>query len=181
MRNLFILSMMSLLIGCGTTGTGAPSDDKLDQEEVSSTESEVQEEDFIYRLVTEKEEYDQGSDVQVYAELEYVGDEDSVEITHAASPFYFPIYEVSREYDIGYSMNEPLLTTVLKKGEPLREEYTGSGGFSGEDSEEFKEFIQQVMDGDFPKGFYEVHGYTNFNYKEQNYQLDTKVQFKLKN
>ena len=43
--------------------------------------------DFVYRLVSEKEEYGQGDQVQVYGELEYIGEEDEITIGHAASAF----------------------------------------------------------------------------------------------
>ncbi|MFD2638816.1 hypothetical protein [Piscibacillus salipiscarius] len=174
---LVLLGIAVMLTACGASTD--PSDGKLNEREVIGTESEVQEDDFIYRLVTEKAAYEDGSEVKIYAELEYVGDQAQVKITHAASPFFFPMKELTREYEIGYGMNEPLLSTVLKKGEPLREEYNGSGGFSGQDSSAFKEFIQEVMDGDFPKGFYEVYGYADFNYNEQKYNIETQVQFKV--
>ncbi|MGP4071178.1 hypothetical protein ACTWQB_01325 [Piscibacillus sp. B03] len=175
---LVLIGFVMVLAACGTTGS-APSDDELSQYEVKETESEVQEGDFVYRLVTEKGEYEGGSNVSIYAELEYVGDQNQVEITHAESPFIFPIHEVTREYDIGFAMNEPLLSTVLEKGEPLRKEYTASGGFSSQDPDEYVEFMQEVMDGDFPKGFYEVNGYADFNYNEQKYEIQTQVQFKV--
>lgn len=178
MKKIFVLlGIAMMLTACGTSTD--PSAGTLNEYKVKETESEIQDGDFVYRLVTEKPEYDDGSKVKIYAELEYVGDQDQVEITHAASPFFFPMIERTREFEIGYGMNEPLLSTVLKKGEPLREEYNGSGGFSDQDSSEYKEFIQKIMDGDFPKGFYAVNGYANFNYNEQKYNIGTEIQFKV--
>ncbi|RPF51037.1 hypothetical protein [Aquisalibacillus elongatus] len=175
---MMLISVLVVMVGCGQS-TGAPSDGELNQREVKNTTSEVQDGDFIYRLVTEKSEYDDGKDVSIYAELEYVGEQDSVEISHAASPFNFPMYEATRDYEIGYAMNEPLLTTTLERGEPIREEYQGSGGYSHDDPGEYIEFMNRIIDGDFPKGFYEVNGHADFNYNEQEYKIKADVQFKV--
>ena len=71
--------------------------------------------DFVYRLVSEKEKYERGDQVQVYGELEYIGEKDEITIGHAASAFYFPMKELTRDYNISYAMNEPYITTKLKR------------------------------------------------------------------
>ena len=80
-----------------------------------TTTAEVIEGDFIYRLVSEEAQYSEDDMVDVYAELEYIGELDEVTISHAASPFYFPMVEETRDYKIDYAMNEPLLYSTLIK------------------------------------------------------------------
>ena len=74
---------------------------------------------FVYRLSTEKDVYDEFGDTAIFAELMYVGEKNSIDIYHAASPFYFPLEERTRGFEIDYAMDDPLLTALLIKGEPL--------------------------------------------------------------
>jgi hypothetical protein len=106
---------------------------KLSEYEVDNIVDERIEGDFIYRLVTEKREYIKGESIKMYAELDYNGESQEITIFHASSPFHFPIVENVRNITIGYAMTQPLAKTTLIKGKPIREEYSGSGGFSGED------------------------------------------------
>ncbi|ACX63120.1 hypothetical protein GYMC10_0820 [Paenibacillus sp. Y412MC10] len=156
----FILMLM--LTGCakqelqGADPTG-PSLNKA----ARGSQAEITDGDFVYRLVSEKEEYEQGDQVQVYGELEYIGKEDEITIGHAASAFYFPMKELTRDYNISYAMNEPYITTKLKKGEPLREYYKIGGGYDSRDDKKFKDFIHSLKDG-FPGGRYVVYGSADF-------------------
>lgn len=154
-----------LLASCGAQGkgqTGSGNSDSVNDEVTNSSSAEATEGDFVYRLVSEKEQYGAGEAVALYAELEYLGDEEEVTIYHAASPFYFPITEKTRGYEIGYMMEEPLVTTTLKKGEPVREEYKRSGGFSEQDEKDYVDFIKSFLENGFPAGHYVVDGYANF-------------------
>jgi hypothetical protein len=83
--------------------------------------------DFVYRLVSEKSVYADGVRVEYYAELEYVGEEQKIEIADTASPFSFPMKEKTRGFEIGSKMSQPRIVTILKKGEPLRKQYKGGG------------------------------------------------------
>lgn len=134
--------------------------------------------DFIYRLVTEKEHYDEGENVKIYAELEYIGEEDKVEITHGSSPFLFPMTETTRDYEIAYAVNLPGESTTLKKGEPMRQEYRGGGSYAEHDKEEYKVFMKQ----DFPSGHYIVNGYADFHLAdkakdEEKYIIEAQIEF----
>ncbi|RBW68845.1 hypothetical protein DS031_14890 [Bacillus taeanensis] len=139
--------------------------------------AEVTEGDFVYRLVSEKEIYQDSEDVKLYAELEYVGDQEEIKIYHAASPFYFPIVEKTRNYNIEYAMNEPLLTTTLEKGKPFREEYRGGGAYGSQDEQDYVEFMKDFMENGFPVGEYTVNGFADF-FIEAN-EHDKKAEEKL--
>lgn len=137
---------------------------ELDTENaIYPSEASTEGDDFKYRLYTEKDVYDEFGDTAIFAELTYVGDEESIEIYHAASPFYFPIEETTSGFEIDYPMNEPLIATTLEKDEPLREKYTFSGGYSDQDDEEYAAFIQTIAEKGFPEGSYVVHGSVQFH------------------
>lgn len=178
---VFLFVFIFVLTGCSNNET----------QQLASTqkvvEKEVTEGDFIYRLVTEKTEYVENEPVNIYAELEYIGPKDEIEIFHAASPFSFPIVEKTRGFEIDYVMEQPLLRTTLIKGEPLRKDYMGSGGYGSEDEKEYVEFIKRVMKKKFPTGQYVVNGMADFfvitNEKtdeKKEYQIKSTIHFKVK-
>lgn len=78
-------------------------------------------------------------------------------------------------------MDEPLLSTTLNKGEPLREEYSKSGGFSEQEDPEYVRFMKKFFKGDgFPPGQYEIDGGANFFVEEEeklDYALEAQVDF----
>ncbi|WP_339213836.1 hypothetical protein [Solibacillus sp. FSL W8-0372] len=176
-----------ILFGCQQSN-----DKKLDNEvsytDKLETQAEVTEGDFTYRLVTEKAEYSENEPIKIYAELEYTGDKGEIEIFHAASPFSFPMVETTRNYEIEYAMDMPLLSKTLVKGEPLRGEYVGSGGYSSEDQNEYQDFMKQIMNKEFPAGYYVVNGIADFDIRvsegtesEEKYQLEAQVGFSVIN
>lgn len=150
-----------------------------DNQPVSEIRKEITEGDFIYRLVSEKEEYVENGPVGIYAELEYIGDKEEINIYHAASPFFFPMVEKTRDFEIDYAMNEPLLRTTLVKGEPLREDYIASGGYSLEDEEEYISFVKSIVKSEFPAGEYVVDGAAVF-YIITNEETDEKIEYNIK-
>lgn len=181
-----MLAMIFTVTACGTSES-LPSTSGGEGKELT-TKQEVTDGDFVYRLVTEKAQYDKDEDVILYAELEYIGDDESIKIYHAASPFYFNIYEKTRDYYISYAMNEPLIETELKKDEPLREDYRKSGAYSEHDDKKYVDFMKEFWQGKhFPTGEYEVEGLADFfiyadEKKEEtkNYRIKAEVAFKVK-
>lgn len=161
-RATCILIPALALIACGVDEPLKQPADDLTDITVNSAQSDAVQGDFIYRLISEKEQYTEGEEIKMYAELEYNGVQENIEISHAASPFHFPLYEETREYAVEYAMNEPLLTTRLTKGEPLKEYYSGSGGYSAEEDDAYIEFVQRIMEKEFPPGYYKVDGFANF-------------------
>lgn len=188
MSVLLLLMCTMMLTACGdknkpnADSPQAPANQNVD--EVPSSK-EVKDGDFVYRLVAETAEDQAAGSVKLYAELEYVGDQDEVTITHAMSPFYFPMKETTRGYDISYMMEEPLITTTLKKGEPLREQYRVSGGYSADqDPKDYIQFIKDFTANGFLPGRYEVNGFADFNYlvgdKSEPHKLSATVAFTVK-
>jgi hypothetical protein len=179
---LLLFGVIFVLSGCNSTENKPRSNSNT----VLESKQEIREGDFVYRLFTEKEQYDEDGSVKITAELEYVGDKEKIEIFHAASPFSFPMFEKTRNYHIDYPMNEPLLSTIIVKGTPLRKEYTGgAGGYSMEDDKEFVNFMKKIMDEKFPTGEYEVNGVASFFVKtdtvenQKSYMLKAQIGFRV--
>ena len=155
------------------------------KQDVLDNKNEVIEGDFIYRLVSEKDDYVENEQLKLYAELEYTGDMEKIEISHAASPFFFPMVEKTRNYEMDYMMNEPLIHTTLIKGEPLREEYSPRGGYGSKDDKEYIEFMKRIMNSKFPIGHYVVNGGANFHVldadtgEEKKIKLNATIEFKV--
>ena len=164
---LFIVTTI-LLVGCQQNEGMSTKENGLKADETILTTSETQKGDFIYRISSEQGQYQEGEPIVINAELEYVGDLAQIDISHAASPFYFSMKEATRNYDIPYAMNQPLIVTTLVKGDPLKTTFPGSGGYSEEDSADYKNFMKQMMSGDFLEGFYIVNGSAQFDIVETN-------------
>ncbi|QPC45625.1 hypothetical protein [Mangrovibacillus cuniculi] len=184
MKKLLLLMLLTLILtACGTTSTGSSQTPPSAEEPVKEVRAEVTEGDFIYRLVSEKNVYKEGEPWEFYAELEYVGELDEVEIGHAASPFYFDMVETTRGYQIGYPMDEPYIVTTLKRNEPYRENGYVGGGYSEHDSEEYVEFMKSLMNDEYPHGHYVINGATDFYLhdesvsEKQNVRLEAVVEF----
>ena len=162
-RFLFLLVYISILTACRTAEKNDANHQPRPTKPLPPAETKVVKGDFIYRLFTEKDVYDIFGDTAIFAELTYIGDQASIDISHAASPFYFPLEERTRGISIDYPMNEPLIVTTLKKDEPLRARYSFAGGNSENDDEKIIEFIQTLINEGFPKGEYIIHGSAEFN------------------
>lgn len=180
-----------MFISIGLFGCQQNDNENVDNEPSETqpldTKAEVLEEDFVYRLVTEKAEYGKNEPIKIYAELEYTGGKEEIEIFHSASPFSFPMIETTRNYEIGYGMDQPLLSTKLLKGEPLRAEYSGSGGYDSKDKKEYIDFMRQIMNQEFPEGRYVVNGIADFyiianeeTEQEKKYIIKANVEFRVK-
>ena len=179
-----IILLPFLLTACNTDEENDSNPSDLGNYTVSNSQAEVREGDFVYRLVAEQEEFEAGGPVSMYAELEYTGEQENIEIFHAASPFFFPLYEKTRDYNIDSFMAEPLISTTLTKGQPLREEYSGRGGYFGEDDQKYKDFIDSIVKGEFPAGYYEAEGYASFytedaNSLQEDYKIPAHIDFKV--
>ena len=82
---LFVL----ILSGCSTNNEEAILAE-LENYDVQSVKDKVTAGDFIYRLITEKEEYSSSKDVKMYAELEYIGERIKSRFSMRHLLFIFP-------------------------------------------------------------------------------------------
>lgn len=182
MRWMIFTCSLFLLASCGTAEENGNTAANIDDFTVSTPTAETAEDDFIYRLVAETETFTAGGPVNIYAELEYTGEQDTIGIFHAASPFHFPMHEKTRDYAVDYFMEEPLIQTTLVKGQPYREKYGPAGGYSQEDAQEYKDFIDNIVDGHFPEGYYVMDGVADFYTEEPvqtDYNIKAQIDFKV--
>ncbi|MGG3891443.1 hypothetical protein [Metabacillus fastidiosus] len=84
-------------------------------------------------------------------------------------------------------MDVPLLSTTLVKDEPLRKEYYRSGGYGSADAEDYVDFMNHIMNNEFPAGHYIVNGSANFflltneeTKEEKKYNMKAQIEFKVK-
>ena len=138
--------------------------------------------DFTYYIeVLNSDHFKEGEIITIQAYLEYTGDQDEIVISHAASPFYYDLEELTRGYKIDYPMNQPHLLTTLKKGDRLTSTYQISGGYSDQDEEDYINFMRQFLNGSFPVGTYAVRGYAKFTVEGENEEkeLPAKIVFEV--
>ncbi|MGM0883833.1 MAG: hypothetical protein ACQEXQ_22715 [Bacillota bacterium] len=182
---LIIISAIAFVLA-GCSGDPMVDGQNIVRKAQIGPKAEVVEDDFVYRLVSEKSVYAEGERVELYAELEYVGEEQEIEIAHAASPFSFPMKEKTRGFEIGYMMELPRIVTTLKKGVPLREQYKGGGGYGSQDPKDYVDFIKAVAEasrkGSLPSGEYEVAGGAEFeplsgSIKNEDIHMNAKIEF----
>ena len=83
-RATCILIPALALIACGVDEPLKQPADDLTDITVNSAQSDAVQGDFIYRLISEKEQYTEGEEIKMYAELEYNGVQENIEISHAA-------------------------------------------------------------------------------------------------
>lgn len=159
---IFLLALIFTLTACGTKTNTASGNPQQSPGALPPPDSEIREEDFVYRLFTEKDVYDTFGGTAIFAELTYIGNQTSIDIYHSASPFYFPLEERTRGIEVDYAMNEPLITTTLTKNVPFRQKYSFAGGYSEDDGEKYVSFIKTLMNEGFPEGEYIIHGTAKF-------------------
>lgn len=178
-----LYSLLILILFLTLAGCNAIEDNSLQKQETQGMEKEVREKEFIYRLVTEKNDYSEGSSPEVYAELEYVGDKEKIQIFHSTSPFSFFVTEVTRDFKIDYPIADEGIITTLYKGVPFREKYKGgAGSYSFDDDEEYLLFFEQISKGEFPIGQYQIQGSVNFSistYEGEKYYLTEQIEFTI--
>lgn len=182
---LFITSLVLFATGCGLD---APPDHDSQEPAVVQSEDVVAQDDFTFRLVSKQAQYKQGEEVQLYGEIEYTGDQEEITISHSSSAILFPMTEETTGYEIGYAVNDIGLSTTLKRGEPYREQFQKSGGYSADqDPDDYVQFIKNFLDrDDFPAGSYVVRAFTDFSVNSKNeaaaqkrFNLEAAIRFEV--
>ena len=116
--------------------------------------------DFIMTLNTDRRTYRAADVIRIWGTLEYVGDQDAIEIWHACP---FMIFSISGggEIDVGWNLggfvSDILASSVLERGRVYHFEYQKSGGFdpSGPMAEFWENFFKEE-DLRLPPGEYTV-------------------------
>ena len=179
---LVMLSSVYFLAGCGTDREDVNGNiSKTSIEMVTFSESE--EDDFTFRLKSEKEQYKEGEPLDIVAELTYSGEEDIV-IGHGGSWVALITTNVSKDYHFGSAMIEPYIGTPIPSGETITTPYAFSGGtyHEGDTGEPFSdEEFKRMTEGDFPPGVYKIEAVTEFviEGEEKRYNLTGEIIFEV--
>lgn len=172
-----MLAMFTLLLSaCGTTDVSPKSTTPLPPSEI-----EVKEGDFIYKLYTEKDVYDEYGDISIYAELTYVG-EKTIEVVHGDPLLSFSLEERTRNVKVDMLIREIGMTTRLKKGETITKRYDVTKGHVFEDDKASMEFFNTVKSKGLPHGEYDIHGSADFFFDEEgkHYNIEGVIGFTVK-
>lgn len=174
-KAFLLIFILITLVACGTA--------KQDDEQIFSKDKKGITDDFIFQLKSEKDTYTLNEPLQIYAELEYVGESDEITIYHAGSPFILELKELNNNFDFGYAMDTPLLNTQLKKRDPFRIPYSFSGGYNEFSPDDYVQFVKKLMDGKFPIGRYVISGRTDFyietDESKQTYNMEQSIEFEV--
>lgn len=181
---LIFMIIIPLFIVAGCRSSNQINKSDLDELEVKNTTDESTQGDFVFRLVSEKEEYEADEEnVKLSGEIEYVGDDEKVTIDHASSAILFNMKEEVRDYEIGFGVDDIDLSTDLEQGVPYREDYEKSVGYAQDDPSGYKRFMkdfQDADDSDFPPGYYVVEGETDFFTNDgEEINIEATIDFKV--
>ncbi|MBD1222014.1 hypothetical protein [Virgibacillus halodenitrificans] len=183
---VLVLMLVLLIAGCSTS-------DKIDSKELEKFEvkkktDETVQDDFLFRLVSKKDQYKKGEKIILYGEIVYKGDKEEVNINHASSAIFFNIREETRGYEIGYAVKDIRLTTTLHRlGSPYQKQYTKNIGYNPEnETQDYEQFTDDFLNNDgFPTGYYKVKGQTDFSLssegelEQKKFNMEAAIDFKV--
>jgi hypothetical protein len=142
--------------------------------------AETSDDNFRIILYSEKDVYTDTEEVDIWATIEYIGSEDSIDI-YSGEPYAGFTVESDGVTFISTLFLTLLKTTTIQKGDvhefPLRK----AGGFSedDEDADFWRDFYSEEKML-FPKGEYQLTFFTGFYIKTRSdYQLSTEYQFEV--
>lgn len=125
---------------------------------------------FEIKIYTDKQDNKQGEPVICYATAEYVGDSGSITI-YSGDPLVGFGLKDGKYFDGDYCVNDVLITTQFKKGEPVKYGFVKSGGWSSDDpnAEFYNQFYseKQLI---LPPGDYTITAAINGFFNEDDYE-----------
>jgi hypothetical protein len=99
--------------------------------------------------------------------MTYVGEQEQIEIWHAADYFYWTIKDEAKGFYLEGVMPLPLISTTLVQGEPDRREYIKTGGWGEDDPDaDFWEAFFSEEKLYLPSGTYTVQVTARFSVAE---------------
>lgn len=147
---VFLLATVLLLAaaGCqhqqsqgqsGAEGSESPADESTTQISAEATEN-----DFCLKLFADKDTYRSDEAIQIWATLEYVGDEDTITIWHGEPYVVFSITD-GADFNTGGVVEDILTSTELQKGRQYHFDYVKSGGYdaTAPDADFWNQFYQE--------------------------------------
>lgn len=176
---IVLLAIVLLLSACGMTDKPVENVQQAFQEK--EVISEVSNEIFTLKLISEKLNYKVGEELQIRAELTYKGEE-PITIGHGGSWIHLATTNLTKDYQFGSAMIEPYITTPIPPGETIIQQYKFSGGtyYDGAPGAKYsEEEFKEMGDMNFPVGEYKIEGLTDFHIDGEgnNIKLKTEVIF----
>lgn len=140
---------------------------------------------FKISIYTDKNEYKAGEEIICRAIVEYIGEGDGV-VIYSSDPLVGFALKDDKYFDGGYAVEDVLISTEFKKGEPVTYQFSKSGGWSGEDENaRFYEEFYSEKELKLPPGEYEILAaidgfFDQEDYQSSKYELKASVKVTVK-
>ncbi|AOT71441.1 hypothetical protein [Geosporobacter ferrireducens] len=153
-------------------------------QEAENTEYQVflaEDKNFKVKTFINKLQFTENEEINIYSTIEYIGDEDSINIW-SGEPYFHHIIFSGEEYFNESLTLDLLKETVLKKGEIYTIPFSKSGGYSADDPKaEFWKQYYSEKELKLPKGKYSFIASTAFSLdEEQKQRVELKTEFTVK-
>lgn len=184
-RIIIVLMILALITGCNMNSEIQDGDIKEDSEldYTGETMMNISNEDDLFKLTVyiDKLQYKPNEVINMYSTLEYIGDEQSIDIWSGRPYFKYIIFDGTNYFceDIQLDILEK---NTLVKGKIYTFPFVKSGGYSEDDPD--KEFWQEYYKDKelkLPKGEYQVTAYCDFSFNDEIPfdEYSNKVEFKI--
>lgn len=176
---MIFLSILIFIAGCGTSN--AIDRNLLDEYEVKQTFDEVAHGDYTLRLASENSVYQEGDNVNMFAEIIYNGDEEEVTISHSEYAIYFTLHEQIRDYHIYTAIREIGMQSTVSEREPYRVDYDKQAVYSlDEEIDGYDAFVEDFINrDDYPSGYYVVTATAMFHDGVDHREWSAEIEFKV--
>lgn len=195
MKNVILTILLTLLVltGCGkstndimpltpvASNTISNSTVDLDSFSIVRSNSDFK---FKVNLYLDKLEYKSTDKIELFATLEYIGEQESITVWHGLPYFHFYITD-GKNFNTGGITHTILTSTTLKKEEVYFFPYVKNGGFSEDDPDaDFWRGFYRQKDLYLPRGTYKVTASTAFSLDKDEekgkYSNSVEVEIKVK-
>lgn len=175
---ILLFIFMIPLSGCGSAHD--VNEDDLSQYEVQQTFDEVTEDKFTFQLVSSKEEYMPGEEVELYGEIIYTGEKESISIHHSSSAVLFSLEEQIRAYEISLPVMEIAMKTELIPDQPHKEIFKKGNVQQTEEEAAYRNFIEKFKsETGFPPGYYILTATASFYDGSVQRDMTAQIDFKV--
>jgi hypothetical protein len=111
---------------------------------------------FEIKLYTDKLVYKTDEKINIWATLEYIGDDNQIVIWHS-NPFISFLISDGNKFNTGGAVDSILTSTILEKNKVYQFDYQKNGGYDAEDaSSEFWKKFYSEKDLYLPEGQYTI-------------------------
>ena len=176
-KKIFMLILVSALMLAGCSQAGA----NLEAAGAEPMVFEARDENFAINTYIDKLEFDEGEEIKLHSTIEYIGENESIEIW-SGEPYFHHLIHDGDKYINSSVVLDVLKETVLKKGEVYTIHFAKSGGFTRGDPEtNFLEKYFSEKELRLAAGDYTFTAVTDFCLDmDQEEKVTLKTEFKVK-